>query len=285
RRESLTMKSIFSVDVEDWFHILDTQGSPRLDQWDTYPSRLERNLLALLDILSQKRIHATCFVLGWVGERFPGLVAEIKQRGHEIGSHGYAHALVYQMTAEEFVQDARKSKAILEDVIGAPVMGYRAPGFSVTPQVPWFFEKLVEAGYLYDSSVFPARRAHGGMPTEQYSPHWVVTPSGRLFEFPVTVVRLLGMRLCLFGGGYLRMTPYSMMKSMARRVLADGRPVVYYIHPRDLDPDQPRLPIGPLRRFKSYVNLGSTAGKIARLVADEELTTFARYLAENGEQA
>jgi len=282
--DQATTKSVFSIDVEDWFHILDTPGSPPLAEWDALPSRLEKSLLALLDILSERRVRATCFFLGWVGSRYPNLVIEAKRRGHEIGSHGYAHLLAYQITARQFLEDARKSKAVLEDLIGAPVIGYRAPGFSVTREVPWFFEKVAEAGYLYDSSVFPAARAHGGLSTREYGPHPILTPSGSVFEFPVTVVDLLGIPFCIFGGGYLRITPYFIIRRMARRVLAEGRPVVYYVHPRDLDPNQPRLPMGPLRRFKSYVNLDGTRRKIARITEDAEFTTFAEYLAGSGGQ-
>lgn len=249
--DQATTKSVFSIDVEDWFHILDTPGSPPLAEWDALPSRLEKSLLALLDILSERRVRATCFFLGWVGTRYPDLVIEAKRQGHEIGPYGYAHPLAYQMTARQFLEDARKSKAVLEDLIGAPVIGYRA---------------------------------HGGPSIREYGPHPILTPSGSVFEFPVTVVDLLGIPFCIFGGGYLRITPYFIIRRMARRVLAEGRPVVYYIHPRDLDPSQPRLPMGPLRRFKSYVNLDGTHRKIARITEDAEFTTFAEYPAGSGGQ-
>src|SRR5271156_1369877 len=166
-------RCIFSIDVEDWFHILDLPSTPPLSEWNRLPSHVEKNFLRLLDIVDERNVRVTCFFLGWVAERFPHLVREAKARGHEIASHGYSHGLIYQMTPKKFLDDASKAKRILEDVSGSPVLGYRSSGFSVTKETPWFFEKLMEAGYRYDSSVFPAPRGHGGMATSQYAPYRV----------------------------------------------------------------------------------------------------------------
>jgi polysaccharide deacetylase family protein (PEP-CTERM system associated) len=271
---------IFSADVEDWFHILDVPGTPDFEAWGRLPSRVEDNFRRLLALLATHNAKITCFFLGWVAERFPRLVREAVNQGHEIASHGYAHRLVYTMTPDEFGEDARRSREILEQVSGFPVLGYRAAGFSCTGQTPWLFEELVNAGYQYDSSIFPASRGHGGMPGAPLAPHRVVTPSGTLVEFPATVATVLGTRLCFFGGGYLRLFPTWLIKGMARRVCTEQRPVVFYVHPRELDPAQPRLPMRAHRRFKTYVNLRSTEGKIASILSGFPWTTFRGFLAE-----
>jgi polysaccharide deacetylase family protein (PEP-CTERM system associated) len=273
--------SIFSIDVEDWYHILDVPSAPALSQWDALPAHVEKNFRRMLDILGETGARATCFFIGHVAKRFPALVREAKARGHEIASHSYEHRLVYTMSPDEFADDARRAREVLEDISGGPVRGFRASGFSVTEATPWFFEKLVEAGYGYDSSTFPAARGHGGLKTGQLEPHRRATPSGELAEFPVTVTDVLGKRLCFFGGGYLRLFPYPLIKRMSRAVLAEGRPVIFYVHPREIDPDHPRLPMSAARRFKTYVNLGTTEKKIRSILSDFPVTTFGDYLAEH----
>lgn len=272
------MKCVFSVDVEDWFHILDLPSTPDVTEWDGLPSRVERNFQLLLEAFDRKGVRVTCFFLGWVGEKFPSLVKDAVRHGHEIASHGYAHRLTYQMTPEEFHQDAVRSKNILEDVAGRAVWGYRSAGFSVTRETDWFFDKLIEAGYLYDSSVFPASRGHGGMANGQRAPFWIERPSGQLFEFPLSVSEVMGKSMCFFGGGYLRLFPYSVIRRMTRSVLAEGRPVIFYVHPREVDADHPRLPMNWKRRFKSYVNLDSTMPKIERLLREFPMTSFERLI-------
>lgn len=272
------MKCVFSVDVEDWFHILDLPSTPDVTEWDGLPSRVERNFQLLLEAFDRKGVRVTCFFLGWVGEKFPSLVKDAVRHGHEIASHGYAHRLTYQMTPEEFHQDAVRSKNILEDVAGRAVWGYRSAGFSVTRETDWFFDKLIEAGYLYDSSVFPAPRGHGGMANGQRAPFWIERPSGQLFEFPLSVAEVMGKSMCFFGGGYLRLFPYPVIRRMTRSVLAEGRPVIFYVHPREVDADHPRLPMNWKRRFKSYVNLDSTMPKIERLLSEFPMTSFERLI-------
>lgn len=264
--------SIFSVDVEDWFHILDVPSAPAISEWGGLPSRVEKNFRKLLDIFSEHSVQVTCFVLAWVAERFPHLVKEAAARGHEIASHGYGHRLVYQQSRDEFCEDVRHARLLLEDVAGAPVLGYRAPGFSTTTDTPWFFDALVEAGYQYDSSVFPAPRGHGGIRAARRDPY-VIEGEG-LLEVPITVADLMGRPMCFFGGGYLRLYPYWLIRQKAQQVLAEGRPVVFYIHPREIDPKHPRLPMSTSRRFKSYVNLDTTEAKIRRVLQDFPVTTF-----------
>lgn len=272
------MKCVFSVDVEDWFHILDVPSTPHLEDWDSRPSRVERNFRVLLDTFEQKGVSVTCFFLGWIAEKFPSLVKEATRQGHEIASHGYAHKLTYQMTPDAFYEDALRSKKILEDIAGRPVWGYRSAGFSVTHDTDWFFDKLMEAGYLYDSSVFPAARGHGGMAGGKREPFWITRASGQLFEFPLSVAEVMGKSLCFFGGGYLRLFPYPVIRRMTRRVLSEGRPVIFYVHPREIDAEHPRLPMNWKRRFKSYVNLKSTMRKIEKLLNDFPMTSFERLI-------
>lgn len=273
--------SILSVDVEDWFHILESAAVPRFEAWTSQPSLVERNFRALLDLFSEFGARATCFFLGWVAERFPWLVREACARGHEIASHGYSHTLCYEMTPGEFLADITRAKKVTEDASGERVLGYRAPGFSATEKTPWFFEKLVEAGFTYDSSIFPAPRQHGGLPTSPLAPFSVETPMGTIVEFPVTITRVLGRSLCFFGGGYLRLFPYVAIRGMTRRVLREERPVIFYVHPREIDPNHPRLPMNPVRRLKSYIGLRTTEGKLRSLLRDFSVTTFEDYLLHN----
>lgn len=273
-------EAVFSVDVEDWFHILDTPAVPDESMWDSLPSLVEANVYRLLDLFSEKRAQVTCFFLGWVAKRFPHLVRETLSRGHEIASHGYAHRLVYSMTATEFYEDALRSRLLLEDTAGCAVYGYRCAGFSTTEQTPWFFEKLALAGYRYDSSVFPARRGHGGMPNAYRAPH-VVEECGhncKLLEFPISIADVCGKSMCFFGGGYLRLFPYWLIRKMTEQVLNAGRPVVFYVHPREIDPNHPRLPMNVSKRFKCYVNVETTQAKIRHILDDFAVTTFQNFL-------
>jgi len=252
-----------------------------MDSWQTLPSRVEMNFGRLLDLFEERQAHVTCFFLGWIAEHFPQLVREAARRGHEIASHGYAHRLVHRMTRDEFYADAQRARKILEDISGTAVRGFRSAGFSVTEETPWFFAAVAEAGYQYDSSIFPAPHGHGGMRHSRREPYRVDQEGANLVEFPVSVADLFGKPMCFFGGGYLRLFPYVLIRRMARRVLAEGRPVVYYVHPREIDPAHPRLPMSTLRRFKSYVNLHSTEGKLRRILLEFPTVTFREYLAIN----
>jgi polysaccharide deacetylase family protein (PEP-CTERM system associated) len=269
--------SIFSVDVEDWFHLLDDPGVPAIDQWASLPSHVEKNFSRLLDLFSEKNVQVTCFFLGWVAERFPHLVKEAAARGHEVASHGYGHRLVYELSRTDFYEDVRCARLLLEDIAGVEVVGYRAPGFSTTEETPWFFDGLVEAGYQYDSSVFPATRSHGGMPHGRREPHRTGKHDA-LLEIPISVADFVGKPMCFFGGGYLRLFPYWLIRKKAQHVLDEGRPVIFYVHPREIDPGHPRLPMGAVRRFKSYVNLETTEVKLRHILQDFPVTTFKNLL-------
>jgi len=275
-------RCIFSIDVEDWFHIMDLPAAPAMGQWKELPSLVERNAFRLLDLLETAGVRATCFFLGWVAERHPNLVREAAARGHEVASHGYAHDLVYEISPEGFFRDVQRAKRTLEDITGKPVQGYRAPGFSVTTSTPWFFEKLVRAGYKYSSSVFPTHRQHGGFPGFHAGPCVIETSQGPIIEVPISTAKFLRMDICFFGGGYLRLFPYALIEKMMKRVLADGRPVVFYIHPREIDPQHPRLPMPFARRIKTYIGLRGTEAKLRRLLGSgSTFLPFARVLELN----
>lgn len=280
-QSAISVPSILSVDVEDWFHILDIPSAPSIETWPTLPSRVESNFRHLLDLFEEYQAHVTCFFLGWVAERFPHLVREAAGRGHEIASHGYAHRLVHTMTRDEFYEDALRARRILEDLSGTAVEGYRSPGFSATKDTPWFFTAVAEAGYRYDSSVFPAQHGHGGISDSRRDPYRLEGEGADLIEFPISVADFLGKPMCFFGGGYLRLFPVALIRHMAKRVLAEGRPVVYYIHPREIDPAHPRLPMSAVRRLKSYVNLSSTEIKLRQILSEFPLVTFHDYLSAN----
>jgi len=275
------MSNILSIDVEDWFHILEVESTPAVQKWDTLESRVERNFLDLLDEFDDAEASVSCFFLGWVAERYPHLVREASARGHEVASHGYAHQLVYCQSPAEFSDDIKRSKDLLEDILGTPVLGYRAPGFSITGDTSWAFDEIAAAGFKYDSSVFPARRSHGGMEGGELAPYWMETNAGPLLEIPISVIPVFGQRLCAFGGGYLRLAPYSLIDRLSHAVNKSGRPVIYYLHPREIDPDHPRIDMGMLRRFKSYVNLRSTRPKLRRLLRDQDLVTFRDWIERN----
>jgi polysaccharide deacetylase family protein (PEP-CTERM system associated) len=277
------LANIMSVDVEEWFHILEIDGTPAVDTWHDLEQRVERNFLFLLDEFDANNVKITCFFLGWVAERMPHLVREADARGHEIASHGHHHQLIYTQTPEEFAGDIRRSKSVLEDISGKPVNGYRAPGFSVVEATDWALDEIAAAGFTYDSSIFPAERGHGGLRGAIDTPHVVATKNGPLMEFPIPVVPYLGRRICFFGGGYLRLFPYTLIRRMARRVNAGGNPVVYYIHPREIDPAHPRLPMSARRRFKTYVNIRTTAGKLRAIMANDQLLNFKDWIAAYGE--
>ncbi|MEN6433034.1 MAG: polysaccharide deacetylase family protein [Smithella sp.] len=251
-----------SVDVEEWFHILDDPAVPSLPNWAGLESRLPHNIECILSILDEHKVTATMFWLGWAAEKYPALVRRCADGGHEIASHGYAHVLAYEVGRYKFREDLRHGKKIIEDIIGKEVFGFRAAGFGTTTDTPWIFEEIREAGYLYDSSVFPAKRGHGGIADFRMEPHKINTAKGVLLEIPQSVVEVYGRRISFFGGGYLRIAPIFLIKWGINKFQKSGLPLVVYVHPREVDPEHPRLPLKLHRRFKSYVNLKSTIPKL-----------------------
>lgn len=265
RRASPALVNALTVDVEDWFHLIG--GGPALDRgrWASLSSRVEANTRRLLSILSSRRIHGTFFFLGWIAERYPHLVQEVQTAGHEIGVHGFWHDLVHQQTPKEFGADLDRAIEAIE-AAGARPTAYRAPSFSITPESTWAFQALAERGITIDSSVFPTLRDGGGYPGAPLDPYTIETPGGAVREFPLTVLPLRGLRLPVSGGGYLRAAPWPLFHWAWKRVEAAGRPGVLYIHPRDLDPGQPRPAMPFKRKLKSYVGLRSCQRKLESLL-------------------
>lgn len=264
-----------TIDVEDWFHILDSPIVPDMTQWSHLPSRVEGNVERLLLLLADTHTVGTFFWLGWMAQRFPRLVRRCRDAGHEIASHGYGHLLAYKVGPKIFQQDITRAKSVLENIIGAPVKGFRAPGFGIKKNNGWAFDIIKESGYEYDSSVFPGTREHGGIVDSPLEMHYIKTQSGLLPEIPMSVVEILNCRISLFGGGYLRLANKSLIRWGIKKVHAQGRPLVVYIHPREIDVRQPRLPLGLRRRFKCYINLKSTMAKLRWLCQHYSFSTMA----------
>lgn len=272
---------LFSVDVEEHFqvsafdHILTRSG------WDAQPTRVEPNTDRLLELLARHQAQGTFFTLGWVAERHPELVRRITDAGHELGSHGWWHWKVTTLTPAAFREEIRRSKAVLEDISGTRVDGFRAPSFSIVPGAEWAFDLLLEEGYRYDSSLFPIRRPDYGYPTAPPIPHRLQRDGGTLLEFPMATYRLGGIRVPAAGGGYLRQLPLRLIRAGFHQLEAAGFPGMFYIHPWEIDPGQPRLPVGWLTAIRHYRGLGATMGRLDRLLAELRFTSVRQWLAEH----
>ncbi len=269
-----------TIDVEEWFHILDDPAVPGFEAWVGLESRLQRNMELLLVLLDEHKVSATMFWLGWVAEKHPDLVRRCAECGHEIASHGYAHVLAYEAGREKFRKDIRRGKKIIEDITGKEVLGFRAAGFGTTTDTSWLFEEIWDAGFVYDSSVFPAKRGHGGIADFRIEPHEINTVKGVLLEIPQSVVEICGRRVSFFGGGYLRLAPITLIKWGINKLHNSSLPLVVYVHPREVDPQHPRLPLKLHRRFKSYVNLSSTVPKLHWLCENYKFQLMKDYVKE-----
>ena len=274
------MKNAMTVDVEDYFHVSAFASSIQSAQWDSYPCRVEANTDRLLALFSDNGIQATFFVLGWVAERYPALVRSIAAQGHEIACHGYSHRLVYHQTLEEFRGETARSKQVLEDLAQTPVLGYRAASYSITLKSLWALDILVDLGFAYDSSIFPVRHDRYGIPGGSREPYRLTTPSGKsLIEFPLTTVELARYRLPVSGGGYFRLFPYFLTRmALASVNRREQRPFIFYLHPWEVDPEQPRVKTGWLSRFRHYNNLERCEPRLRQLMADFEFGTAAEVL-------
>ncbi len=259
------IQNILSIDVEDWFHILDSPASPKIDDWGVLDSRVDIGVNRLLELLDRYSVKATMFWLGWIAERNKPLLQRCVAAGHEIASHGYGHVLAYDVGRKVFAEDICKGKAVLEDLTGKEVIGFRAAGFSTKDDTLWTFEEIKAAGYKYDSSVFPASKGHGGMQNSNMEPHVIDTEAGKLLEIPQSVIEIYGKRISLFGGGYIRLASKCLIQWGVKKLHQAGRPLIVYVHPREVDPDHPRLALSLFRRFKCYVNLKSTLPKLEML--------------------
>ncbi|MCA1992513.1 MAG: polysaccharide deacetylase family protein [Coleofasciculus sp. S288] len=267
--EQLTsVENVLSIDVEDWFHILDVSSAPSLQAWIELESRVVSNTLFVLDLLSKYKTKGTFFVLGWVAKHFPDLVREIERRGHEIGTHGYGHELVYTLTPEQFRRDVGCSLEHLSRCTSRQILGYRAPGFSITPASSWALDVLVELGLRYDSSIFPMKRNHGGFLEFSQEAGWITTPKGnRILEVPVTPINLIGnKKIYMFGGGYFRLAPLSMITAGIKQLNIQNKYAMVYLHPREFDANHPKLKMNLPRYFCSYVNLNQTTTKFIKIL-------------------
>ncbi len=276
------MRHALTVDVEDYFHVSAFADTIEPSQWDTLSPRVEANSRKLLELFARSDTRATFFVLGWVAERFPGLVRDIVAQGHEVASHGYSHQLIYQQSPEVFRSETAKSKALLEDIIGASVNGYRAASYSITGESLWALDILAELGFEYDSSIFPVYHDRYGMPNAPARIHRAIGPSGgELLEFPLTVARLFRWSLPVAGGGYFRLYPYWFSRALLRKSQRDlDQPFIFYLHPWEIDPGQPRVENASwLSRFRHYQNLGRCEQRLERLLSDFQFTTVAEVLA------
>ncbi len=269
----------FTVDVEEFFHVSALEPWITPAEWGRFDSRVGDSMMRLLDILAEREVRATHFVLGWVAERDPGLVRTLAEAGHEIASHGWDHRRVTHQTPEEFRESVRRTKRHLEDLTGRPVLGFRAPSFSIVPGHEWALDILIEEGYRYDSSLFPVRRRGYGYADGERDPHWLERPSGRIYEVPPATLRRLGRNLPAAGGGYLRLLPYGLVRSAFRECTRRGVPGTFYIHPWELDPDQPRLDVSWKTRVRHYGGLHRTADRIRALVREFRFTSIAESLA------
>lgn len=273
--------SALTVDVEEHFQVSAFSDVIPPERWGRIRSRVETNTRRLLDLFDQHGTKATFFVLGWVAERHPMLVRDIAQRGHEVASHGQTHELVYRQDPKTFREETLRSKDVLEDQAQQPVEGYRAASYSITPASLWALDILAELGFTWDSSIFPIRHDCYGIPSAPRWPHQLKTPSGyTLTELPMTTWQVGRMRLPVAGGGYFRLYPYALTRYGLRAVNSDGRPFIFYLHPWEIDPAQPRVRAGWRSRLRHYIGLNRCEGRLQQLLQDFELTTVESVLTE-----
>ena len=280
----MTIPNALTVDVEDYFHVAALALNIRRDSWTSRESRVVGNTQRLLAIFEQFDVCGTFFVLGWVAERYPQLVRDIAARGHEVACHGYSHRLVYEQSPKEFHEETLRSKNLLEDIIGSAVFGYRAASYSIVRESLWALDILVELGFVYDSSIFPVHHDRYGIPDAERVPHRMATPNGKsIVEWPLATARILGFRFPVAGGGYFRLLPYWLscwgLASINRN---DRQPFIFYLHPWEIDPAQPRVSASWLSQFRHYTNLGKCEERLRRLLGQFQFGTARDALKQLG---
>ena len=265
----------FTVDLEEYFQVSAFEGHVPRCEWERIESRVQAQVALLLDLLAQHEARATVFTLGWLAERQPELIRAIARAGHEIASHGWDHVRVTHQTPRQFCESVRRSKRVLEEIAGTRVAGFRAPSFSIVPGREWALDVLLDEGYRYDSSLFPVRRGAGyGSPNGRTDPHWLERPAGRLAEFPPSTLQLWGLRLPAAGGAYFRLFPYGIARAALRQCERRGASGTFYIHPWEVDPEQPRFDVPWSTRLRHYGGLRGTAGRLDRLLAEFRFTAI-----------
>ncbi len=273
-------KHYFTVDVEEYFQVSALEPYVPRHRWDDYESRVTRAVARLLELLGNHDARGTFFVLGWLADKHPQMVKRIAEAGHEIASHGWDHKRVTQQTPEQFRDSVRRSKARLEDLVGEAVLGFRAPSFSIVPGLEWTLDILIDEGYRYDSSLFPVRRRGYGYSNGQRDPHWLERPGGRILEIPPATLRRWGNNLPAAGGAYFRLFPYGLVRAALSECQRRRVPGTFYIHPWELDPDQPRLPVSWLTRVRHYGGLHRTVPRLKRLLSEFAFTSVGQQYAE-----
>lgn len=272
-------KNALTIDVEDYFQVAALAESIDVSQWPEMEYRVESNTDQLLALFDARQVKATFFVLGWVAERSPQLVRRIVEAGHEIASHGYSHQLVYTQTPDVFREETHRSKVLLEDIIGGPVNGYRAASYSITAKSRWALDILADEGFTWDSSIFPVHHDRYGMPGTPLQPYQLTTPNGgSLIEFPLSTCHLGSLRLPIAGGGYFRLFPYPVTKWGLGQINREGNPFIFYLHPWEIDPGQPRIKVSLKSRFRHYNNLHKCYSRLERLLSDFAFTTVSDVL-------
>ncbi len=273
-----------TVDVEDYFQVSAFEKVISPAAWDSYECRVEKNVARLLAQFERNDAKATFFILGWVAKRYPQLVRDIHAAGHEVASHGFDHQRASDQLQADFYQDIFSAKALLEDIAGVAVRGYRAPSFSINAGNPWAFDSIEKAGYRYSSSVYPVKHDHYGLPG---APRIAFSPRSNLIEIPITTTMAFGRALPAGGGGYFRLAPYRLSRWAIRRFnAAERKPAIFYFHPWEIDPGQPRVKGIPMRsRMRHYVNLASTESKLERLLQDFQWDRVDRAFAADLGQA
>jgi len=268
------IRNALTVDVEDYFHVSAFSDSINRSDWNNHTLRVERNTHQLLDLFDEHDVKATFFVLGWVAERVRGLINELVIRGHEVACHGYSHQLVYEQSQDVFRDETLRSKALLEDITQSPVRGYRAASYSITRHSLWALDILAEAGFIYDSSIFPVHHDRYGIPDAPKFPYQLTTPKGlSLVEFPLSTASFLGYRLPVAGGGYFRLYPYALTRAGLRQINNKANmPFIFYLHPWEIDSDQPRVQAGWLSRFRHYNNLDKCEARLRKLMSEFRFT-------------
>lgn len=267
----------FTVDVEEYFQVSALESHVGRGRWDTLESRVEASVGHILDALARHGARGTFFVLGWLAERKPDLVRAISGAGHEVASHGWDHRRVTTQTPEEFRASVRRTKQVLEDQSGAPVLGFRAPSYSIVAGREWALDVLVEEGYRYDSSLFPVRRPGYGYVAAPRDPYWIERNAGPLAEVPPATLRVLGVNLPAAGGAYFRLLPYGLVRAALRSCERRGVAGTFYVHPWEFDPDQPRFEVPALTRLRHYGGLARTKGRLERLLSEFRFTSIAPH--------
>ncbi len=277
----MKIRNALTVDVEDYFQVSAFAASINYNQWDNYKLRVANNTYRLLDIFDTEEVKATFFVLGWIADRAPKLIKEIDRRGHEVACHGYSHQLIYNQDPVVFREETCRAKKLLEDIIQKQVTGYRAASYSITEQSLWALDILVEAGFAYDSSIFPVKHDRYGIPSAEVLPHQLTTPKGNsLVEFPLSTAKIFNYRLPVAGGGYFRLYPYQLTKLGLSQINRHKNPFIFYLHPWEIDAEQPRIAAKWFSRFRHYNNLDKCQPRLKQLLKDFEFTTAENVLAE-----